>query len=49
MKYAAFLYSWVLTEEQGLNGVSLKDQEEKLLNYYKLQGLEPGHIIRDEG
>ena len=49
MKYAAVLYTRVSTEEQGLNGVSLKDQEEKLLNYCKLQGLEPVHIIREEG
>jgi len=30
MKYAAVLYTRVSTEEQSLNGVSLKDQEEKL-------------------
>ncbi len=49
MKYAAVLYTRVSTEEQSLSGVSLKDQEEKLLNYCKLQGLEPVHIIREEG
>jgi DNA invertase Pin-like site-specific DNA recombinase len=49
VKYAAVLYTRVSTEEQSLNGVSLKDQEEKLLSYCKLQGLEPVHIIREEG
>ena len=49
MKYAAVLYTRVSTEEQSLNGVSLKDQEEKLLAYCKLTGLEPVHIIREEG
>ena len=49
MKYAAVLYTRVSTEEQSLNGVSLNDQEEKLLNYCKLAGLDPVHIIREEG
>jgi DNA invertase Pin-like site-specific DNA recombinase len=49
MKYAAVLYTRVSTEEQTLNGVSLKDQEEKLLNYCKLANLDPVHIIREEG
>lgn len=49
MKYAAVLYTRVSTEEQSVNGVSLKDQEEKLLSYCKLAGLEPVHIIREEG
>jgi len=49
MKYAAVLYTRVSTEEQVQGGVSLKDQEEKLLAYCKLQGLEPVHIIREEG
>jgi DNA invertase Pin-like site-specific DNA recombinase len=49
MKYAAVLYTRVSTEEQSVNGVSLKDQEEKLLNYCKLAGLDPVHIIREEG
>jgi DNA invertase Pin-like site-specific DNA recombinase len=49
MKFAAVLYTRVSTEEQVQGGVSLKDQEEKLLAYCKLQGLEPVHIIREEG
>lgn len=49
MKYAAVLYTRVSTEEQSVNGVSLKDQEAKLLDYCKLAGLEPVHIIREEG
>jgi DNA invertase Pin-like site-specific DNA recombinase len=49
VKYAAVLYTRVSTEEQSVNGVSLKDQEEKLLSYCKLAGLEPVHIIREEG
>ncbi len=49
MKYAAVLYTRVSTEEQSVNGVSLKDQEEKLLSYCKLQGLDPVHVIREEG
>jgi len=49
MKYAAVLYTRVSTEEQVQGGVSLKDQEEKLLAYCKLQGLDPVHIIREEG
>ena len=49
MKYAAVLYTRVSTEEQSVSGVSLKDQEAKLLDYCKLAGLEPVHIIREEG
>lgn len=49
MTQAAVLYTRVSTHEQAVKGVSLSDQEEKLLNYCKLQGLEPVHIIREEG
>jgi DNA invertase Pin-like site-specific DNA recombinase len=49
MKFAAVLYTRVSTTEQVEGGVSLKDQEEKLLAYCKLQGLDPVHIIREEG
>jgi len=49
MKNAAVLYIRVSTEEQSINGVSLKDQEDKLLSYCKLNGLEPLHIIKEKG
>jgi len=49
MKYAAVLYTRVSTEEQSVNGVSLKDQKEKLLSYCKINGLEPVYIIQEKG
>lgn len=49
MKSEAVLYIRVSTEEQSINGVSLKDQEEKLLSYCKLNGLEAVHILREKG
>jgi len=45
----AVLYIRVSTEEQATGGVSLNDQEEKLLAYCKLQGLEAVKVIREEG
>lgn len=48
MKKAA-LYIRVSTEEQARGGVSLKDQEEKLLQYCKLQDMEVIKVIREEG
>jgi site-specific DNA recombinase len=45
----AVLYIRVSTEEQARGGVSLKDQEEKLLQYCKLNDLEPVQVIREEG
>lgn len=48
MKRAA-LYIRVSTEEQARGGVSLKDQEEKLLQYCKLQDMEVIKVIREEG
>ena len=48
MKNAA-LYIRVSTEEQARGGVSLADQEEKLLAYCKFNDLEPIRVIREEG
>ncbi len=48
MKKAA-LYIRVSTQEQATGGVSLKDQEEKLLAYCRLQDLDPVKVIREEG
>ncbi len=45
----AVLYIRVSTQEQAQGGVSLYDQEEKLLQYCKLQGLEAVRVIREEG
>jgi site-specific DNA recombinase len=45
----AALYIRVSTEEQARGGVSLKDQEEKLLQYCKLQDLEVVQVVREEG
>lgn len=45
----AILYIRVSTNEQVQGGVSLKDQEEKLQAYCKLQGLEVITVIREEG
>ncbi|MGC2434679.1 MAG: recombinase family protein [Desulfobaccales bacterium] len=45
----AVCYIRVSTEEQARNGVSLAAQEEKLLAYCRLTGLEPVAMIREEG
>lgn len=45
----AVCYIRVSTEEQARGGVSLAAQEEKLLAYCKLTGLEPAAVIREEG
>lgn len=45
----AVCYVRVSTEEQVRGGVSLAAQEERLLAYCKLAGLEPVAIIREEG
>lgn len=45
----AVCYLRVSTEEQARNGVSLAAQEEKLLAYCRLTGLEPVAMIREEG
>lgn len=49
MEFAAVLYTRVSTQEQVAGGISLRDQEEKLLAYCKMTGLEPVHVIREEG
>ncbi len=49
MKNKAALYIRVSTQEQAQGGVSMKDQEEKLQAYCKLQDLEPVRVIREEG
>jgi DNA invertase Pin-like site-specific DNA recombinase len=45
----AVCYLRVSTEEQARHGVSLAAQEEKLLAYCRLSGLEPVAMIREEG
>jgi DNA invertase Pin-like site-specific DNA recombinase len=45
----AVCYIRVSTEEQARNGVSLAAQEEKLMAYCQLTGLEPVAVIREEG
>lgn len=45
----AILYCRVSTTDQALEGVSLGAQEERLLQYCKLQGLEAVKVIREEG
>jgi len=45
----AIVYLRVSTAEQAQGGVSLKDQEEKIEQYCKLQGLEAVKVIREEG
>jgi DNA invertase Pin-like site-specific DNA recombinase len=45
----AVCYIRVSTEEQARGGVSLAAQEEKLLAYCHLAGLEPVAVIREEG
>ena len=45
----AVCYIRVSTEEQARGGVSLAAQEEKLLAYCQLTGLEPVAMIREEG
>lgn len=45
----AILYIRVSTQEQATGGVSLKDQESKLIAYCKLQDIEPVKVIREEG
>jgi DNA invertase Pin-like site-specific DNA recombinase len=45
----AVCYIRVSTEEQVRGGVSLAAQEERLLAYCKLAGLEPVAVIREEG
>jgi DNA invertase Pin-like site-specific DNA recombinase len=45
----AVCYLRVSTEEQARHGVSLAAQEEKLLAYCRLSGLEPAAMIREEG
>jgi DNA invertase Pin-like site-specific DNA recombinase len=45
----AVLYIRVSTVEQAQGGVSLADQEEKLLQYCKLQNIEAVKVIREEG
>jgi DNA invertase Pin-like site-specific DNA recombinase len=45
----AVCYIRVSTEEQVRGGVSLEAQEEKLIAYCRLQGLEVVRIIREEG
>lgn len=45
----AVCYIRVSTEEQARGGVSLAVQEEKLLAYCHLAGLEPVAVIREEG
>ncbi len=45
----AVCYIRVSTEEQARHGVSLAAQEEKLLAYCRLSGLEPVAMIREEG
>lgn len=45
----AVLYVRVSTTEQAREGVSLEAQEERLLAYCKLMGLDPVVLIREEG
>lgn len=45
----AVCYIRVSTEEQARSGVSLAAQEEKLMAYCTLAGLEPMAVIREEG
>lgn len=45
----AVLYVRVSTAEQAREGVSLEAQEERLLAYSKLMGLDPVVLIREEG
>lgn len=45
----AVCYIRVSTEEQARGGVSLAAQEEKLLAYCQMTGLEPIAVIREEG
>jgi DNA invertase Pin-like site-specific DNA recombinase len=45
----AICYIRVSTEEQARGGVSLEAQEEKVLAYCKMQGLEILEIVREEG
>lgn len=45
----AVCYIRVSTEEQARGGVSLAAQEEKLLAYCQMTGLEPVAVIREEG
>jgi len=45
----AVLYIRVSTAEQAREGVSLEAQEERLLAYCKLMGLDPVVLIREEG
>jgi len=45
----AVCYVRVSTEEQASTGVSLQAQEEKLIAYCKMQGLEVVEIVREEG
>jgi site-specific DNA recombinase len=45
----AVCYLRVSTEEQARHGVSLASQEEKLIAYCRLSGLEPVAMLREEG
>jgi DNA invertase Pin-like site-specific DNA recombinase len=45
----AVCYIRVSTEEQANSGVSLEAQEDKLLAYCKMQGLDVVEIVREEG
>lgn len=45
----AVCYLRVSTEEQARHGVSLAAQEEKLIAYCRLSGLEPVAMLREEG